>query len=154
MNKEHECLPFGIFFEETASPPDFNRVPTYDSNSDISYIQNMNGDLVPYVDFGNSTETETYTLVRGEATDADNSDNSASPNHLIGTATVTETRQETTDADDPPSNYLQSLGLTATETRLRHEDTDSDVGYDLPRPSNLCVTATATKVRSETTDDD
>lgn len=98
MAKREECIPFGLLFEEAAPRPEDLITPTYDEETDLSYVENLQRHRVPYVEFHGATGTQTVTEVRAEATDTDPGDDHATFS-AIGTITQTKVVAESTDTD-------------------------------------------------------
>ena len=103
MEKQKRIIPFGLLFEEAAPQSQGLIVPTYDEETDLSYVEDLQGHWVPYVEFSGATGTQTETKVRRETTDTDPGDDRAGFS-AIGTNTLTEVRAESTDTDPEDDN--------------------------------------------------
>jgi hypothetical protein len=94
-------IPFGILFEERRIISSQKIVtPEYDPVEGVSYIINLDGRRVPYIEWiwtSFSTQTGLATKVNTDPTDTDPGDDS--PYYLAGTQTFTEIKEETTDKD-------------------------------------------------------
>lgn len=149
-----EFLPFAFLFEETAPPDPGLFKPIYDPWSKISFVENEDGELHPFVELRpdqvsseeleNSIQsTSTVTEVRREVTDTDpahvrrTSVHSNRERSLASTETVTFNSREMTDRDQSKirSRNGQSkdfvkmqaiLEATGTETKSPRENTDRD----------------------------
>lgn len=157
MEKQERTTPFGLLFEEAAPQPQGLIMPTYDEETDLSYVEDLQGHRVPYVEFSGATGTRTATKVRRETTDTDPGDDRTGFS-AIGTATLTEVRAESTDTDpeDDNARFVGNVG-TDTITRIQAEPTDTDPRdergyYGICRP--LVGTDTVTAVEKEPTDQD
>jgi hypothetical protein len=157
MEKQEGAIPFGLLFEEAAPLPQDMIVPTYDEDTDLSYIKDPQGRRVPYVEFGRAIGTRTETKVWRETTDTDPEDDRTSLS-ATGTTTLTEVRIESTDTDpeDDNARFFGSLG-TETITLVQAEPTDTDPEDDhvyRPIQRYLVGTDTITRVEGEPTDQD
>jgi len=130
MEKQERTIPFGLLFEEAASPPQGLIMPTYDEETDLSYVEDSQGHRVPYVEFNVATGTQTETKVRRETTDTDPGDDRTGFS-ATGTTTLTEVRVESTDTDpeDDNARFVGSVG-TDTITLVQAKPTDTDPSDD------------------------
>jgi len=157
MEKQERSIPFGLLFEEAAPQPQSLIMPTYDEETDLSYVEDSQGRRVPYVQLSRVAGTRTATKVWREITDTDPEDDRAGfP--AIGTNTLTAIRAESTDTDPEDDNprFFGSLG-TGTMTLVEAESTDTDPEDDHGYHSgwrSLVGTDTITKVETEPTDQD
>jgi hypothetical protein len=155
MDKGNKPTPFGLLFAEPATQPPSPIVPTYDEDTDLSYVEDPAGRRVPYVELTDTIRTETQTRIASEATDEDE-------NHLsqfVGTHTFTEIELEPTDPDPEDGSRL-ALGNVGTDTvtLIEAEPTDTDPGddqgYSNSIQRSLAATDTFTKQDREPTDTD
>jgi len=157
MEKQERSTPFGLLFEEAAPQPQDLIMPTYDEETDLSYVEDSQGRRVPYVEFSRAIGTRTATLVRREITDTDPEDDRAG-SYATGTSTLTEVRSESTDTDleDDNPRFFGSLGtitVTAVEAETTDTDPEDDHGYHSSWRS-LVGTDTITERDGEATDQD
>jgi hypothetical protein len=157
MTKQERAIPFGLLFEEAAHQPQGQIVPTYDEETDLSYVEDGQGHRIPYVEFNQVTGTQTATKVDRETTDTDPGDDRTAFS-AVGTVTLTEIRVESTDTDpeDDNARSFRMLG-TETETFVETEPTDKDPEDDYGSTSILkssLGTDTITRVQEEHTDQD
>jgi len=153
VNENEVPIPFGLLFEEPAAQPQGLIIPIYDEETDLSYVEDSNSRLIPYVEFTEAIGTETHTRVAGEPVDEDKNRFS----RFAGTDTVTEVEIEATDTD--PGDDMRFVGRLGTETAtlVKGEATDTDPGDDrtsLLSRVPLMGTDTCTKVVGESTDKD
>lgn len=155
MEQRKKATPFGLFYEEPASQPQSHVIPTYDEETDLSYLEDQDGSRVPYVEITSNICTETQTRIADEAPDED--ENYIS--QFAGTHTVTKMELEPTDpdpADDPCLTFGNAA--TQTATAIEAESSDTDPGDDeessivFRRP--LAATTTFTEQDRESTDTD
>jgi hypothetical protein len=108
-------LPFGLQYAETCRTRQTSPPLTYDETRDLTVTMLPGGDAVPYVALASAGETQTFTKVTTESTDAD-------PQHLAptGTQTFTKVRTEQVDPDvsspNPPRLGTSTMTLVASET--------------------------------------
>jgi hypothetical protein len=157
MENREKVVPFGLLFEEAAPAPGDTLVPTYDEETDLSYVKDLQGHWVPYVEFSGVLGTQTETKVQHETTDTDPEDDRASRS-FTGIQAITTARTKSTDYDRPESD-VHSCGNLGTETvtLVRSESTDTDPEDDhsyhpISRP--LMGTDTITEAEGEPTDQD
>ena len=102
MDNRESRVPFGLLFEEPVSLPKDLIIPTYDEQTDLSYVYDSDGSRIPCVEF-NLAGTDTVTKVRQETTDTDLFDDHRGHTRirrsLLGTDTITEAANEPTDQD-------------------------------------------------------
>lgn len=157
MKARERVVPFGLLFEEVAPQPQGLVMPTYDEETDLSYVEDLKGHWIPYVEFVQAAGTQTETRLRREETDTDPGEDHISLSG-IGTNTFTEVRTESTDTDPGDDNAQSFAGLgTNSMTLIASESTDTDPEDDRGRYSlwmPLAGTDTITKVKRETTDRD
>jgi hypothetical protein len=156
MKKRETTVPFGLLFEESAPQPRNQVEPTYDEETDISYVIDSEKRKIPYVECGSFTGTNTATKVYRETTDTDPGEDQTRFS-VEGTTTVTRIKQESTDTD-PENDHSCFFGALATEsvTLVQAEATDTDPENDCVRPSKVPFggTDTLTEVKKENTDRD
>ena len=157
MEKQDRAIPFGLLFEEAVPHPQGLIMPTYDEETDLSYVKDSQGRRVPYVELSRAIGTQTETKVWRETTDTDPEDDRAG-HSTTGTQTITAIRAESTD-QDPANGNARFFGSVGTQiiTLVEAEPTDADAGDDqgyhlIQRP--LVGTDTITKVEKEPTDQD
>jgi hypothetical protein len=157
MKQQEAAIPFGLLFEEAALQPKGLIMPTYDEETDLSYVEDSQGHWVPYVEYSGVVGTRTETKVWRETTDTDPQDDRTG-HSVTGTATVTEVRTEVTDTD-PEDDSVRSFGSLGTETvtLVESEPTDTDPGDDReynPIWRSMVGTDTTTRVEKEPIDQD
>jgi hypothetical protein len=157
MEKQERTIPFGLLFEEAVPLPQGLIMPTYDEETDLSYVEDLQGYRVPYVEFSVATGTQTETKVWRETTDTDPGDDRTGFS-ATGTTTFTEVRVESTDTDpeDDNARFVSSVG-TDTLTLVQAEPTDTDPGDDHSYCGirrSLLGTDTITAVERDPTDQD
>ena len=148
---------FGLLFEEVAPQPQGLLMPTYDEETDLSYVQDREGHRIPYVELGGALGTQTETKAQGETTDTDPGDDRFG-SVATSTGTSTKVRGQTMDTNSQhdDARYLALLG-TDTVTRIDRETTDTDPGDDQNYYTGwnfLAGTETLTEVDGEPTDKD
>lgn len=130
MEKQERPIPFGLLFEEAAPQPQGPIIPTYDEDTDLSYVKDSRGRRVPYVELSGAIGTHTGTKIRSEITDTDPEDDNARFFGSLGTVTVTLVEAETTDTDpeDDHGYHYSSRSLVGTDTitMVEKEPTDQD----------------------------
>jgi len=130
MEKQDRAIPFGLLFEETAPHPQGLITPTYDEETDLSYIKDSQGRRVPYVEFSGATSTQTETKIRRETTDRDLAGDNAWFCGSAGTQTITFVEAESTDTDPGDDqgyhSVVRPLAGTDTTTKAEGEPTDQD----------------------------
>jgi len=89
MGKKANQAPFGITFAESVPTVRAGLVPVYDEDTDLSYVETLDGQRTPFVEIS-LQRTQTFTKVRQEETDADPS---------IRTGTETREAPESADSD-------------------------------------------------------
>ena len=150
MEKQKRAAPFGLLFEEVAPPPQDIIVPTYDEDTDLSYVKDSQGRLVPYVEAGRVVSTATLTKVRVESTDTDPEDDDARFFGNLSTVSMTRIRAESTDTD-PDDDNARFFGNLATEsaTFVQMESTDTDPEDDDARFFGNLAAQSATSVQAK-----
>lgn len=130
MAESDRAIPFGLLFEEWAPEPQSFIAPTYDEGRDLSYVEDPQGQWIPYVEFGGALGTTSVTNVRKEDTDTDPEDDRADLYVVGATATHTKVKAESTDADPDDDREYRPVRAplvgTHTVTEVRAESTDKD----------------------------
>lgn len=157
MTKQERAIPFGLLFEEAAHQSQGQIVPTYDEETDLSYVEDGQGHRIPYVEFNQATGTQTATKVYRETTDTDPGDDRTAFS-FTGTTTLTEIRVESTDTD-PEDDNARLFGMLGTETAtcVAIEPTDTDPEDDHRSTfihKSSAGTDTITRIQQEPTDQD
>lgn len=130
-NKSNMITPFGLLFEEAASPPATQMHPYYDEETDLSYVMDETATPVPFVEYNGMLGTQTETKIRSESTDTAPGEEHSQIAVSAGTHTMTAVQMEETDVDhmDSVSRFEShkrvSMGTdTFTETKVETTDTD------------------------------
>lgn len=133
VKETNSPVPFGLLFEEPAAQPQNLVMPVYDEETDLSYVEDPAGRLVPCVELTGVLGTQTnVTKIWTDPPDTDPEDDRQGFVHL-GTMTLTKVRNESTDTDpEDDRSYFSNLG-TRTLTEVQVESTDTDPEDDRSR---------------------